>query len=54
MLILASNSPRRKELLKGLEIDSDSLDDLYNLLVDNNIEITSGQVEEVQDDELPF
>ena len=39
------------EELKGLEIDSDSLDDLYNLLVDNNIEITSGQVEEVQDDD---
>ena len=38
------------EELKGLEIDSDSLDDLYNLLVDNNIEITSGQVEEVEDD----
>ena len=39
------------EELKGLEIDSDSLDDLYNLLVDNNIEITSGQVEEVEDDD---
>ncbi len=34
--------------LKGLEIDSDSLDELYNLLVDNNVEITSDsdQVEE--------
>ena len=29
--------------LKGLEVDSDSLDDLYNFLVDNNIEITSEQ-----------
>ncbi len=33
------------EELKGLDIDSDSLDDLYNLLVDNNIEITSEQEE---------
>ncbi len=27
--------------LKGLEVDSDTLDDLYNLLVENNIEIVS-------------
>ena len=27
--------------LKGLDIDSDSLDDLYNVLVDNGIEIVS-------------
>jgi len=29
--------------LKGLDVDSDSLDELYNLLVDNNIEIISEQ-----------
>ena len=39
------------EELKGLDVDSDSLDDLYNFLVDNNIEITSGQEEESSDDE---
>ena len=39
------------EELKGLEIDSDSLDDLYNLFVENNIEITSEQVEEVNDED---
>lgn len=33
------------EELKGLDIDSDSLDELYNLLVENNIEITSEQEE---------
>lgn len=38
------------EELKGLEIDSDSLDDLYNLFVENNIDITSGQ-DEVSDDD---
>ena len=27
--------------LKGLEVDSDTLDDLYNALVDNNIEVVS-------------
>lgn len=31
--------------LKGLDVDSDSLDELYNLLVDNQIEITSEQDE---------
>ncbi len=39
------------EELKGLDIDSDSLDDLYNLFVENNIEITSGQNEEESDDD---
>ena len=29
------------EELKGLEVDSDTLDDLYNTLVDNNIEVIS-------------
>ena len=38
------------EELKGLEIDSDSLDDLYNLFVENNIEITSEQTEETNDE----
>ena len=37
--------------LKGLEVDSDSLDDLYNFLVDNNIEITADQTDENQDDD---
>lgn len=35
--------------LKGLDVDSDSLDDLYNLLVDNNIEVTSEQEETEED-----
>lgn len=39
------------EELKGLEVDSDSLDDLYNFLVDNNIEITSDDTEPTGDDE---
>ena len=39
------------EELKGLEVDSDSLDDLYNFLVDNNIEITSDDAEPAGDDE---
>ena len=39
------------EELKGLDVDSDSLDDLYNFLVDNNIEITSEQEEMNGDDE---
>ena len=38
------------EELKGLDVDSDSLDDLYNLLVENNIEIKS-DTEDVSDDE---
>ena len=29
--------------LRGLDVDSDSLDDLYNTLVDNHIEITSDE-----------
>ena len=29
------------ESLKGLELDADSLDDLYNTLTENNIEIVS-------------
>lgn len=39
------------EELKGLDVDSDSLDKLYNMLVENNIEITSGQEEENIDDD---
>ncbi|HIT21573.1 MAG TPA: RNA polymerase sigma factor RpoD [Candidatus Scybalousia intestinigallinarum] len=34
--------------LRGLDVDSDSLDDLYNTLVDNHIEITSD--ENMEDD----
>ena len=36
--------------LKGLDVDSDSLDDLYNLLVDNNIEVKAEQDQEDDDD----
>ena len=34
------------ESLKGLEIDNDSLDDLYNTLMDNNISVVSADEEE--------
>ena len=37
------------ESLKGLEMDAESLDDLYNFLRDNNIEV----IEEGEDDEDP-
>ena len=33
------------EELKGLDVDSDSLDDLYNFLVENDIEITTNDGE---------
>ncbi len=39
--------------LKGLELDSDSLDDLYNLLVENNIEVVSETADNGDDDEDP-
>ena len=39
------------EELKGLDVDSDSLDDLYNFLVANNIEITSEHDNETVDDD---
>ncbi len=38
------------EHLKGIEPDSDSLDDLYNMFVQNEIEIVSNEAE-VEDDE---
>lgn len=31
--------------LKGLDVDADSLDDLYNVLLENNIEIKSDEIE---------
>ena len=34
------------EALKGLDVDNDSLDELYNLFVENNIEIVSGEEDE--------
>ncbi len=34
------------ETLKGIEPDSDSLDELYNMFVQNNIEITTGDEED--------
>ncbi len=37
--------------LKGLEVDSDSLDDLYNTLVENNIEIISETADNSNDDD---
>jgi len=37
--------------LKGLEVDSDTLDDLYNLLVDNNIDIISETTDDSTDDD---
>lgn len=37
--------------LKGLEVDSDTLDDLYNTLVDNNIEIISETADNSTDED---
>ena len=37
--------------LKGLEVDSDTLDDLYNTLVQNNIEILSEEVDNSNDED---
>ncbi len=34
------------EALKGLEIDNDSLDDLYNVFIENNIEVVSSDEED--------
>lgn len=34
------------EALKGLEVDSDSLDELYNMFIENNIEIVSNDDDE--------
>ena len=39
------------EELKGLDVDSDTLDDIYNMLVENNIEIMSDTVDNSNDDE---
>ena len=39
------------ESLKGLELDADSLDDLYNAFHDNNIEIISENFEDDEDDD---
>ena len=39
--------------LKGLEVDSDTLDDLYNLLVENNIEVVSEMADNSNEDEDP-
>ena len=39
--------------LKGLDVDSDSLDDLYNSLVENNIEVISETTDNSIDDENP-
>ena len=41
------------EELKGLEVDSDTLDDLYNTLVENNIEVISETADNGTDDEDP-
>ena len=34
------------DTLKGLDIDNDSLDNLYNVLVENNISVVSGDESE--------
>ena len=39
------------ESLKGLELDADSLDELYNAFHDNNIEIISENFEDEEDDD---
>ena len=39
------------EELKGLEVDSDTLDDLYNALVENNIEIISETADNSEDED---
>ena len=39
--------------LKGLDVDSDTLDDLYNTLVENNIEIISETADNTVDNEDP-
>ena len=39
------------EELKGLEVDSDTLDDLYNALMENNIEIISDTTDNSEDDD---
>ena len=41
------------EELKGLDVDSDTLDDLYNTLVDNHIEVISETADNSQDTEDP-
>ena len=41
------------EELKGLEVDSDTLDDLYNSLVENNIEIISETADNSQEIDNP-
>lgn len=41
------------EVLKGLDMDSDSLDQVYNLLTDNHIEVVSS-TEEEEDDGAPL
>ena len=37
------------EALKGLDIDSDALDELYNFLVENEIDVTTGTDDEEDD-----
>ena len=39
--------------LKGIDVDSDALDDLYNILVENNIEVISETTDNAIDDENP-
>lgn len=41
------------EELKGLEVDSDTLDELYNVLVENNIDIISEMADNSTDEENP-
>ncbi len=41
------------EELKGLDVDSDTLDDIYNMLIDNHIEIMSDTADNSNDDDDP-
>ena len=38
--------------LKGLDVDADALDDLYNVLLENNIEIKSEEEEQIVSEEI--
>ncbi len=42
------------EVLKGLDMDSDSLDQVYNLLTDNHIEVVSASEEDDDEDGTPL
>ena len=41
------------DALKGLEVDNDSLDDIYNTLMDNDIQVVSDESEATDEDGVP-